>query len=54
MKLEIVRVSRKPGVPLWAVALVALWLAFVVLTLYLERTSAIDVNLCVFKPRPGE
>jgi len=53
MKLEIARVSRKPGVPLWAVVLVALWLAFVVLTLYLERTSGIDVNLCLFKRLTG-
>ena len=53
MKLEIVRVSRRPAVPLWAVALAASWLALVVLVLYLERTSGLEVNLCLMKRLTG-
>jgi len=53
MKPQIVRVSRRPGVPLWAVALVALWLALVALILYLERTSGLEVNLCLLKRLTG-
>ena len=53
MKPQIVRVSRRPGVPLWAVAPVALWLALVALILYFERTSGLEVNLCPLKRLTG-
>jgi len=53
MKIEIVRVSRWPPWPLWAILLIALWLALggavILLAGYLGR----PVTLCLFKRLTG-
>lgn len=53
MKIEVVRVCRRPPWPLWAVVLVGLWLALggaaILLSRYLDR----PVSLCLFKRLTG-
>lgn len=53
MRLIITRCKRRPGYPLWAVALVAGWLSAVgMLTLHGKQTGH-EMTLCLFKRFTG-
>jgi len=53
MKLEIVKVSRRPSWPLWACLLIVLWLAFGAAALFLGAYLERPVHLCLFKNVTG-
>jgi len=49
MKIEVVRVSRRPQWPPWAVLLVAVWLALGAVAVWLAECLGRDIPLCMFK-----
>jgi len=53
MKLRIIRAPRCPPWPLWAVAIVAAWLALVAAGVWLSRRSNVPVELCLFRKLTG-
>ena len=53
MKIELANTSRRPNWPLWAVALVLVWLAVGGLTVFLSSRLGQPVQLCVFKGLTG-
>jgi hypothetical protein len=53
MKIEIIRVSRRPPWPIWAVLLVLLWLGLGGTTILLAEFLGRPVQLCLFKRLTG-
>jgi hypothetical protein len=53
MRINIVRVSRKPRWPFWAVAIVMLWLALGSTVLLLSNHFDRPIQLCLFKHLTG-
>jgi len=53
MKLQIVRVPRRPGWPLWAVLVVLAWGAMVYATHYLMGKTGNHASTCIFKRVTG-
>ncbi len=49
MKFKIIRVSRRPPWPVWAVVLVVLWLCLSITTLLLAHYNDQPITLCLFK-----
>ena len=53
MKIELANTSRRPNWPLWAVALVLVWLAVGALTIFFSAYFGQPVQLCAFKGLTG-
>lgn len=53
MKVRLVRVSRRPPCPAWAVAVVLGWTALVGLAVLLAQRGGGHVQLCLFKSITG-
>lgn len=53
MRMQVVRVSRSPQWPLWAVLIVLLWMALGAATVLLSSYSGKYVELCLFKRLTG-
>jgi len=53
MKIEVVRVSRRPPWPLWAVLLAVVWLALGGAAMWLGIRFGWPVQLCLFKRLAG-
>ncbi len=53
MRLEWIRVSRRPARPVWAIGLVAAWVGLVALAVYLSQTTGRVVTLCWFRRLTG-
>ena len=53
MKIKLVRSSRYPNFPLFAVIIVFVWLAFVCLATYINFKLDKFVDLCLFKRMTG-
>ncbi|MBN2582477.1 MAG: DUF2752 domain-containing protein [Planctomycetes bacterium] len=53
MKLSLVKASRLPHVPWWAVAIIVLWLILVGGTEIAQHYAHVDVSLCAFKRLTG-
>lgn len=49
MKIKVVRVSRCPPWPLWAIIIVAVWAALVCAVVWLSVSQNRPVELCLFK-----
>jgi hypothetical protein len=53
MKLTLVRVPWRPRLPLWALAVVAVWVAVGLMTVWLSHRTGVHVTLCMFKHVTG-
>lgn len=53
MRVELVLVSKRPPWPLWAVAVVLLWLALGATAFVLARRAGLDVPACMFRRITG-
>jgi len=49
MKIKVVRVSRRPPWPLWALVIVAVWAALICAVVWLSVSQNRPVELCLFK-----